>query len=360
MVTGVAGSLGSRVAARLLAHPAVSRVVGIDLIPVPATDPRLDLRTLDLSSPAGPGDRDLERAMDGAVAVIHAAWKLPDERRGSPVDTAAAATANRRALARVLDVAAKVGASSLIHLSSATVYGAWPDNKIPLTEDARIRPNPEFDFAVSKAEAERTLAEWADNHPGVHVAVLRPAVTVGTDDRPLYQALGGTRSPRLGDGGRPVQYLHVDDLAAAVVLAWDRGLEGIYNVAPDAGIPEDQARALAGGVAKLSLPDRVASAVSAAGWRLLRRGVPAEARAYATNPWVVAPDRLKAEGWVPGYSSEEAIVATDDRPHWDDLPPGRRQNYNLMAVIGATVVLAAGAGVGVTAWLRRRSRRRVR
>ena len=358
MVTGVAGSLGSRVAARLLAHPAVSRVVGIDLIPVPATDSRLDVRTIDLAAPPGPGDRDLERAMDGAVAVIHSAWKLSDGRGAGLADAEPAAAANQRALARVLDVADKVGVSTVVHLSSATVYGAWPDNKIPLTEDARIRPNPEFAFAVSKAEAERTLAEWADNHPGVSVAVLRPAVTVGTEDRPLYQALGGTRSPRLGDGGRPVQYLHVDDLAAAVVLAWDQRLDGVYNVAPDAGIPEDQARALAGGVAKLSLPDRLASAVSAAGWRLLRRGVPVEARAYATNPWVVAPDRLKAAGWAPNYSSEEAIVATDDRPHWDDLPPGRRQNYNLLAVIAGAVALAAGAGVGVTAWRRRRARRR--
>ena len=93
------------------------------------------------------------------------------------------------------------------------MYGAWPDNKIPLTEDARFRPNPEFSFAVAKAEAERVVAEWAEDHPDAHVAILRPAVTVGSPERPLYQALGVTRSPGSGDGGRPVQYLHVDDLA---------------------------------------------------------------------------------------------------------------------------------------------------
>jgi nucleoside-diphosphate-sugar epimerase len=225
-----------------------------------------------------------------------------------------------------------------------------------LTEDARLRPNPEFLFAVSKAEAERTISEWAEGHPSVGVAVLRPAVTVGSEERPLYKALGVTRSPRSGDGGRPVQYLHVDDLAQAVLVAWEMGLTGVYNVAPDAGIAEEEARALAGGVAKVTLPARAAEAVSAWSWNLWRQGVPVEARAYASHPWVVAPDRLKAAGWTPYYSSAEALVATDDRVHWDDLPPGRRQNYNLMiTVIAAAGVLAAvGAVAGA---LRRRARR---
>ncbi len=356
MVTGVAGSLGSRVAVRLLAHPDVKRVVGMDVVPFGGGDPRLDARVIDLSARPGPGDRELEQAMDGATAVIHCAWKVPDRRDARPGGARANPAANQRALDRVLAAAAKAGVETFVHLSSATVYGAWADNKIPLTEDERIRPNPEFSFAVSKAEAERTVAEWADQHPAVAVAVLRPAVTVGIGDRPLYQALGVTRSPGSGDGGRPVQYLHIDDLASAVMLVWERRLTGVFNVAPDAGIPEEQARALAGGVARVALPERLAVAASGLGWRLWRKGVPAEARAYAAHPWVVSPDRLKAAGWVPGYTSEEALVATDERVHWDDLPPGRRQNYNLLIAAGA---LAAGsAAIGGAVEMIRRHRRR--
>lgn len=358
MVTGVAGSLGSRVAARLLARPDLDRLVGIDLVPVATSAPRLDARVLDLSARPGPGDLELERAVQGADAVLHLAWSVPDAKGSGEADTRAAAAANQRALARVLGVADKVGVTSVVHVSSATVYGAWADNNVPLTEEARLRPNPEFGFAVSKAEAERVLAEWSDAHPAVAVAVLRPAATVGTDGRPLYQALGVTRAPRLGDEGRPVQYLHVDDLASAVVHAWERRLTGVYNVAPDGGIPEDRARDLAGGVAKVSVPDRLGGRLASLGWRLWRRGVPAEAQAYATHPWVVASDRLKAAGWVPEYSSEEALVATDERVHWDDLPPGRRQNLNLLLVAGGLGTVAAVAA-GVIAGLRRR-RRRVR
>lgn len=358
VVTGVAGSVGSRLAAHLLARPDVERVVGIDLIPTAMDDLRLDARVIDLSARPGPGDPELERAMEGSDAVLHLAWRVPDAKGSGAADAAAAAAANLRSLTRVLDAAEKADVSSVVVVSSATVYGAWPDNKIPLTEDARLRPNPEFSFAVSKAEAERLLAEWADEHPSVAVSVLRPAVTVGNDGRPLYRALGITRSPRLGDEGRPVQYLHVDDLASAVVLAWEKHLSGVYNVAPDAGIPEEQARALAGGVAKLSVPERLGGRLSSIGWHLWRQGVPAEAQAYATHPWVVAPDRLKAAGWVPEYTSEEALVATDEKVHWDDLPPGRRQNLNLLLIAGGSGLLAAGAVAVVAALRRRRNRAR--
>jgi UDP-glucose 4-epimerase len=339
----------------LIQRPDVERVVAIDLAPLQRDHPKLEVRAIDLADPEPGGPQDLDEAMDGASAVIHLAWRSSDGRRVSRRDAPEAALSNQKALRTVLGAAAKWGVDALVLASSATVYGAWADNEIPLSEYARIRPNPEFSFAVSKAEAERAVAEWADDHPGVAVAVLRPTVTVGPDERPLYRALGITRSPGSGDSTRPVQYLHVDDLATAVVLAWEKRLQGAYNVAPDAGIPEEQARALAGGVARVSLPERLAAAVSALGWRLWRTGIPVEARAYATHPWVVAPDRLEAAGWSPEYSSEEALVATDDRVHWDDLPPGRRQNYNLL--IGLIALAGAGAGAGVViAAIRRRHR----
>jgi hypothetical protein len=72
---------------------------------------------------------------------------------------------------------------------------------------------------------------------------------------------------------------------------------------------------------------------------------------------VIASDRLKAAGWSPHYSSEEALVATDQRSHWDDLPPGRRQNYNLLLAISGSVALVAGVAALVVAIRRRRRRR---
>ncbi|MCU4185103.1 NAD-dependent epimerase/dehydratase family protein [Acidiferrimicrobium sp. IK] len=360
VVTGIAGSLGRRVAARLAKAGSAYRVVGVDAREEPSLPATIETHRLDLAATGARGARAVEELtaiVAGADVVVHLAWQTSDVLDGAPdADEHHMAEANRVGLARVLDAVSGSPVRTLVHLSSATVYGAWADNPVPLTEDSALRPNPEFAFAVGKADAERVVADWAVDHPDVAVAVLRPAVTVGSPERPLYLALGGTRVPAAGDGGRPVQYLHVDDLAAAVVVTAEQGLRGVFNVAPDTGIPEGVARSLAGGVAKLTLPARITRPVASWGWRRWRRGVPREARAYTVHPWVIAPDRMKAAGWVPQYTSEEALVATDDRPHFDDLPPGRRQNLTLLAA-GASVAGAAAAAVGGVWALRARRRR---
>ena len=351
VVTGAAGSLGGRVVRLLAAHPQQPTVVAVDLAADPGWGQAVHAVVADLADPAQ-GDR-LAKAVDGADAVIHLAWRTADTIDDGPADGAEAAEANLAALRHVLAAADKAAVEHLTLVSSATVYGAWPDNPVPLSEDAPLRPVPSFSFAVTKAEAERILAAWAEERPRVTTAVLRPTVTVGSPSRALYQALGGTRSPRADDEGRPVQFLHVDDLAQAVLLAWEERLAGVYNVAPDRGVGEATARALAGGVAKVPLPARAAHAVSAWSWDLWRLGSPREAQAYARWPWVVAPDRLLAAGWRPEHSSEEALVITDDRAHWDDLPPGKRQNLTVLAAAGGVAAVAASA-VGIIAARSRR------
>ena len=75
---------------------------------------------------------------------------------------------------------------------------------------------------------------------------------------------------------------------------------------------------------------------------------------YTVHPWVIANDRLRADGWAPTSSSEEAYVATHAPGPLATISPRRRQEIALAAT-GATLVAAA---LGVTGLLRRRSRRR--
>ena len=93
--------------------------------------------------------------------------------------------------------------------------------------------------------------------------------------RPVAPRCCARRSPLAADGtsslaraldrrarspfrrGRPgAQFVHHDDVASAVVLAVERRLDGIYNVAPDGSIPGDRVRALSGRRFRLPLPDR--------------------------------------------------------------------------------------------------------
>jgi len=325
VVTGAAGNLGRRVTAALAARPEVERVYAVDLVPFPAMASEVEAHVFDLSQP-GAND-ELAALAKHADAVVHLAWQ--PEGRG-----------NLAVLQNVLDAAEAVEPGQFVHLSSATVYGAWPDNPVPMAEEVMPRPNPELSYAVEKRSAEVLVERWAHHHPEVAVALLRPACTVGSTEQPLYQALAATKKLPLGEQSRVVQYLHVSDLAAAVVHAYERGLSGTYNVAPDGGVDARLAGSLAGGPASVPLPATVRNTWSSWRWKVSRRGAPPGARAYAEHSWVIAGDKLRSTGWQPEYSSEEALVVSDEKAHWDDVPASRRL---AVAVVGATV-LAAGAG----------------
>jgi nucleoside-diphosphate-sugar epimerase len=350
VVTGAAGFVGQKVLRRLAAYS--ERVVAVDAVPV--GEGRADQSWLvDLAR--DPVERLLP-TMAGAGCLIHLAWSHANPGVGSPGVTfpnSPAVPANLLALRRVLETAGQAGVARLVLVSSATVYGAWPDNPVPLAEDAPLRPNPGFAYAVEKAEAERMVAEWTEDHPEVLVAILRPTVTVGSSGPALYQALGGTKAPQPDDSVRPMQFLDVNDLAAAIVFAWEHQLNGVFNVAPDGWITHEQARAIVGGVARLRLPGRLAGAVASAGWKFFRTGTPVQARPYSVYPWVVANDRLRAAGWVPERSNDEALVSSDNRSHWSDLPPSRRQEMALVAAGVGVLAVVGGVVAGVLALVSR-------
>jgi nucleoside-diphosphate-sugar epimerase len=283
------------------------------------------------------GHHDLKASLEGASAVIQL---------GGGVD-------ETRAL---LDAAAGIGAPTVVLLSTATVYGAWPTNPVPLTEDAPLRPNAELDFAVRAAERERLAVEWRVDHPGVTVAILRPAIPVAEDGAGwLARAVRAAAAVRpVGPDDPPAQYVHLDDLASAVVLAWRRRLDGPFNVAPDGWIPGDEVLALAG-VPRVRVPDPVARRVAWTRWKLGLSPTPPGLLPYTVHPWVIANDRLKAAGWAPTSTNEEAYVAGHRPAPWATVSPQRRQE---LALGGAATALA-GAAVGAVALVRRlrRSRR---
>ena len=279
-------------------------------------------------------DHDLKASLEGAAAVI--------QLEGGVEETRA-----------LLDAAAGIGATTVVVLSTATVYGAWPTNPVPLTEDAPLRPNPELDFAVRAAERERLAVEWKADHPGVTVAILRPAIPVAEDGQGwLARAVRAVAAVRpVGPDDPPAQYVHLDDLASAVVLAWRRRLDGPFNVAPDGWIPGDEVRALAG-VPRVRVPDPVARRVAWTRWKLGLSPTPPGLLPYTVHPWVIANDRLKAAGWAPTSTNEEAYVAGHRPAPWATVSPQRRQE---LALGGAAAALA-GVALGATALVRRARR----
>lgn len=244
--------------------------------------------------------------------------------------------------------------SHVVLVSSAMVYGAWANNPVPLTEDAALRPDVEFTYARQLGAAEQLVDDWRRAELGRSVTVLRPAVSMAADGTSgLAAALAAGMGQRVGEDDPPAQFLHLDDLASAVVLASERRLDGVYNVAPDGWVEGERVRALAGAVPRVKLPDRVAEVISNQRWRFQRGPIPPGLRSYTRWPWLVANDRLKAEGWQPRVTNEQAYVEGTEAKWWTMVSPKRRQEIALGG-LGVGIVVALLATVRAV----RRARRR--
>jgi nucleoside-diphosphate-sugar epimerase len=259
-----------------------------------------------------------------------------------------------RATAALLEAAAQSGIERVVLLSSAMAYGAWPTNAVPLTEDAVLKPNPSLRFAVERAEEERLAAAWRAEHAEASLAILRPTVQVAEDRWSwLARSSWDGSGVRPGDAEPPVQFVHLDDVASAVVLAARKGLDGAYNVAPDGWLKAEELQALSGG-ARVRLPDAAATRLQSLRWRLGLVASPPGVVPYVAQPWVVANDRLRAEGWVPRWSNEEAFVAADRPGVLATITPKRRQELALGVAGVAIVGTATGIGFAIRRAIKRR------
>lgn len=327
-VTGASGRLGSRVIAGLRA--AGHEVTALDKAGGSG------VRRIDLV------DGDVKDALAEAEVVVHLASAF-DGRR----DADESADIDLEVTRRLLDACAAIEVRRLVLLSSAMVYGAWPTNPVPLTEAAPLRPNPECAFAVAKA-AQEQLAEAWQRDTGAELVVLRPT-TAGAEGRVSWVAQAIRAAAALGVEGEepPVQYVHLDDLAAAVVDAVEGQLRGAYNVAPDDWVDADLARSLEGAPPRLHVSEQTAGKVASFRWRYRLAPTPPGLVPYTMHPWVVANGRLTATGWVPSYTTEQTIVDTFPARPWAMVTSRRRQQLALGGL--ATVVAGAATGAAVLA-----------
>lgn len=172
------------------------------------------------------GDRDVLREFD---AILHLGWStVPLVSEQDP------GREQREDLVFLRRLAAAVSALSdppqLVFFSTAAVYGNTPMR--PATEETDCAPLGRY--AAAKWEAEKLLEKVP------RACRLRITNVFGSlsTEKPqgiiplLYRAChGGTPVTIWGDGSATKDYLHEDDLGAAVVAVLRARLSGVFNVA---------------------------------------------------------------------------------------------------------------------------------
>lgn len=338
VVTGASGAVGRHVADRIGAHAEVSELVGLDRV---ASE---GVRRFDLLG------QDLADILERGDTVVHLAASPP----GFASEQAAAR--NDMAMAdRLFAAAARLGVAHIVLASSAMVYGAWPDNPMPITEAAPVRPNPEFRFGVVRAEIEQRAERWAEETGGALTVLRASTITARNRENALANLLRHSAAIRSADGEAPMQFLHAEDFASAIELMVIGGHAGVFNVAADGWIRPTELVALRGTPdTPLRLPGFLLTLVSE-GRRRMGATTHPGLTPYLQHSWVISNDRLRALGWSPEFTNEEAYVVGHDPGRLDGITSKRRQEIAL-GVAGAAV---AGGAVGLAtlvSWLVRRRR----
>jgi nucleoside-diphosphate-sugar epimerase len=231
-VTGATGAIGARLVPQLVerGHEVIGtsrspakadrlRAQGAEPVVLDVLDPRAVRETVTAARPD---------------AIVHQATALAGLSDLKHFDRAFAETNRLRAEGTDVLLAAALDAG--VERFVAQSFAGWPyarDNGAVKTEEDPLDPAPVPTMRESH-EAIEHLEQVATDAGGI---ALRYGGFYGSPDDVQVELVRKRRFPIVGDGGGIFSFVHLEDAAAATVLAVERGQPGVYNIVDDEPAP---------------------------------------------------------------------------------------------------------------------------
>jgi UDP-glucose 4-epimerase len=321
VVVGASGNVGTSLLRSLAAEPAVESVLGIARRVPKQSFPKTEWRKADVArSPLRPLFQD-------ADAVVHLAWLIQPGR-----DKQQLYEVNVEGSRRVFMAAAAAGVPTLVYASSIGAYAPGPKDR-GVDESWPTTGIQSSFYARHKAEVERLLDRFEDEHPRTRVVRLRPGLIfkreAASGIRRLFAGpllpsflLQRRLIPVVPAHARLVfQAVHSYDAGEAYRLALvNDGARGAFNIAANPVLdPDVLARAL--GARTVRAPRALLRGGAALTYGLrLQPSEPGWVDMAFAVP-VMDTTRAREElGWQPKRSSSEALL---------DLLDGMREGAGL-------------------------------
>lgn len=300
-ITGSSGYLGSRLVEHFRRQHVGAEILGLDVCEpkdaIPDTFVEMDVRSPQL------GEAIREFQPDTIIHAAFAFTPMRDERQMREI--------NVEGSRNVLRVVAEQRPERLLLVSSATAYGAWPDNPVPMDESWPLRARKEFRYAADKTEVEGLISAFAAEHQDIAVSWVRPGIIGGPKMANYLKRFifGMPFLANLGGCDTPIQFVHEDDVVGAIDAILSADARGVFNVAPpDWILTSDLARET--GRRVFRCPFWLAYAAHWLAWATHFPGheSPPGFLYFARYSWVVTPQRLTKElGFEFRYTTQETL-----------------------------------------------------
>lgn len=301
-VTGVAGYIAQRLMERLAADESVGKILGFDIRTPDFDDPKFVFDQIDVRDPS------LESRLKDVDVLVHLAFIMDPIR-----DETLMRDVNVNGSQNVFKCAGRAGVSKVVYTSTAIVYGAHPDNPIPLTEESPLRANLDFSYPAHKLEVEYVVREVSEEFPKMDFTILRPAIVFGPHvdnawshalEMPLLFSVQGHRAP--------LQFIHEEDVAEGLHMAVTGDLSGVFNLAAEGWLEADEMQSIIGR-RRFELPEPVAFAIIDRMWSMGLAETPAGALHYVMHPWVLSTEKLTAAGFRAKHTNLEIFTEAVER-----------------------------------------------
>lgn len=289
VVTGCSGHLGQVVVAHLLSGMPGCRITGLDIQRPACQHERFHYRPLNIADPG------LTRYLQNVDAIIHLAFIVIASPAGyDPQDM------NVQAARNLVSCVQANSVPVLIHLSSAAVYGPWPDMPVPVTEQADIRPLPGFAYAQDKVAVEQILMNAFQNMPQQRLVILRPPTILGPGAQPFLKDMLTSPFRLAGQRGQArSQCVHELDVAEAIQRCLMQPVAGVFNLAATPARSYNEWQQRVGG-GRWPLPWWLAAAGLAWNWRRAGgAGAPAWLHGLGHDLVLDCTALYDALGWQP-------------------------------------------------------------
>ncbi|HEX8066154.1 MAG TPA: NAD-dependent epimerase/dehydratase family protein [Thermoleophilaceae bacterium] len=319
LITGLSTFWGGRLAQALEADDRFEAIVGVD-----NKDPTRELERTEFVR-VGTQHALLRRIVEAAEIDT-----VVDSRLVVDSTTTAARLAHENNVIGTMNILAACSHSTVrtfVFKSSAHYYGTAQDDPAFFTE-AMGRPHPpRTRIERDIVEAEASVRDFAEKNPHVATTILRFANVLGPDlttshtrlfSLPVVPAILGF-DPRY-------QFVHEDDVVAALAHAVQGDLAGLFNVAADGVLALSEVASLLGKPwAPVLTP--WGTGLQASALRRLGLRIPAEMLGQLRFGRALDNRRLKATGFAYRYTSRESVLALAEHMRLSGVLRGAKEPY---------------------------------